>query len=143
MNTCHIEGCERRMKSRGMCNTHYERWRKTGDPYWTTPAHWNLPDPAQRPVFERVMARVRVDETSGCWIFTGAISTSGYGRVGLGARSEGLAQAHRVTYEHLVGPIPEGLDIDHLCRVRACVNPAHLEPVTRRENCRRGARWAS
>jgi hypothetical protein len=141
MKPCRIDDCERPMKSRGMCNTHYERWRAWGDPYWVEPPHLP-PMVIPRPVFERVMARVRVDE-SGCWIFTGALSTSGYGRVGRGARAEGLAQTHRVTYEHLVGPIPEGLDIDHLCRVRACCNPAHLEPVTRRENCLRGARWAS
>ena len=85
------------------------------------------------------MAKVVVDE-SGCWIFTGALS-EGYGTIGRGRRGEGNVRAHRVTYERLVGPVPEGLDLDHLCRNRACCNPAHLEPVTRSENARRGARW--
>lgn len=66
-----------------------------------------------------------------CWVWTGAISSEGYGRCG-------SAYAHRWSYEVFVGPIPEGLQIDHLCRVRKCVNPAHLEPVTQRENLLRG-----
>ena len=67
-----------------------------------------------------------------CWLWTGTISRNGYGRT---LRTT----AHRVAYELFVGPIPPGLDVDHLCRVRACVNPAHLEPVTRAENLWRGA----
>lgn len=51
--------------------------------------------------------------------------------------------AHRLAYEGLVGPIPEGLQIDHLCRVRNCVNPEHLEPVTSRENTMRGDNWSA
>lgn len=70
-----------------------------------------------------------------CWIWTGSTIRSGYGR--LMYRGEQVL-AHRRYYEHHVGPIPEGLTIDHLCRVRACVNPDHLEPVTNAENVRRG-----
>lgn len=65
-----------------------------------------------------------------CWIWTGYTNRDGYGHWN-------KEQAHRVFYEHLIGPIPPGLQIDHLCRVRACVNPNHLEPVTIRENCLR------
>lgn len=72
-----------------------------------------------------------VDKSGDCWIWTAAIDRGGYGRYKHKA-------AHRVSYELLVGPIPQGLDLDHLCRVRACVNPSHLEPVTRRENLLRG-----
>lgn len=67
-----------------------------------------------------------------CWLWQRSKLTAGYGQVGRGI------PAHRVVYEELVGPIPEGLQLDHLCRVRACVNPGHLEPVTRRENLLRG-----
>ncbi len=67
----------------------------------------------------------------GCIIWTGHIDKDGYGKVG-------NVRAHRIAYENVCGPIPVGLTIDHLCRVRACVNPDHLEAVTRRENTIRG-----
>lgn len=70
----------------------------------------------------------------GCWIWTGAID-AGYGRIKIAGRRQG---AHRAAYEALVGPIPTGLVIDHLCRVPRCINPDHLEPVTHRENTLRG-----
>ena len=73
--------------------------------------------------------------TSGCWEWLAGKDPSGYGSVRWEGRTRG---AHRVAYEVLVGPVPDGLELDHLCRNRACINPAHLEPVTRRENVRRG-----
>lgn len=69
----------------------------------------------------------KVEKTDMCWLWTGVKRPAGYGRFG-------GAQAHRVAYELLVGPIPAGLELDHLCRVPGCVNPAHLEPVTKAEN---------
>jgi hypothetical protein len=81
----------------------------------------------------RLRSKIRVTVT--CWEWTGSLR-EGYGRVYLGRNR--LGQAHRVVYEALVGPIPEGMDLDHLCRNPCCVNPAHLEPVTRRENLIRG-----
>lgn len=71
-----------------------------------------------------------------CWIWTGADNGRGYGKAKVSGRS---VYVHRAAYEALVGPIPAGLDLDHLCRNRGCYNPAHLEPVTRAENLRRGA----
>lgn len=86
-----------------------------------------------RPALERFWEKV--DETSGCWLWTAYRGQDGYGRFKVDQRA---VLAHRFAYEALVGPIPEGLDIDHLCRVRQCVNPKHLEAVTRHENLIRG-----
>jgi hypothetical protein len=76
----------------------------------------------------------KVNKTSECWLWTAAVSKTGYGKFGIGYRTRG---AHRVAYELIVGPIPEGLTLDHLCRTPLCVNPAHLEPVPIAENIRR------
>jgi len=82
-----------------------------------------------------MLSRIFRCET-GCHLWTGALAGTGYGSV----RSNGKSRpAHIVAYEQANGPVPMGLELDHTCRVRSCVNPAHLEPVTRRENTRRGA----
>lgn len=77
------------------------------------------PEPSR---IERVWRRID-RQPDGCWLWTGARLSNGYGRLG-------NELAHRLVYEMLVEPIPDGLTIDHLCRVRLCVNPMHLEPVT-------------
>lgn len=80
-------------------------------------------------------------EMGDCWNWTASLNSHGYGQfmAALHGRHKRPHPAHRVVYELLVGPIPEGLELDHLCRNRRCVNPDHLEPVTRSENIRRGA----
>ena len=78
----------------------------------------------------------KVDKTGSCWRWTAAQNGVGYGRFGIGVRFKNL-YAHRLAYLWAKGPIPEGLELDHLCRNRACVNPDHLEAVTRKINIRR------
>lgn len=82
---------------------------------------------------ERLRKKFVIDP-NGCWVWTAGLK-DGYGQYRHNGQSR---NAHRVTYEFLVGPIPEGLVLDHLCRVRRCVNPDHLEPVTNQENNIRG-----
>ena len=85
------------------------------------------------PVCDRFMERV--DQTDSCWLWTASADRYGYGRFFVGNGQ--YVQAHRHSYERFVGPIPPGLQIDHLCRVKHCVNPQHLEPVTHGVNQQR------
>lgn len=87
---------------------------------------------------ERLLSRIVVDldgprlvDDAPCWIWAGKVQLNGYG-------SYRDKPAHVLVYEELTGPVHDGLDVDHLCRNHGCVNPAHLEPVTHEENCRRG-----
>lgn len=84
---------------------------------------------------ERFFAKVSQPET--CWLWTGSLDSHGYGQFGLGRRGR-RCYAHRWAYEYLRGEIPMGLELDHLCREPACVNPWHLEPVTHLVNVQRG-----
>lgn len=115
---CIADGCIKPQKTRELCHNHYIRSRSgRGNLATLDQRYWS-----------------KVDRSGGdnaCWLWT-AFTQKGYGRF------EGVV-AHRVAYELLVGPIPDGLQLDHLCRVRQCVNPAHLEPVTNAENARRAA----
>ncbi len=88
-------------------------------------------------VAPRFWERVEKCSDTGCWLWRGVVHPTGYGYCYVPGRSS-PARVHRLAYEALVGPIPEGLTIDHLCRVRNCINPDHLEPVTGRENTLRG-----
>lgn len=89
---------------------------------------------ARVPFRERLLGRYYVAE-SGCWEWSGPLTMHGYGYL---SRQKKKVMAHRATYEMWCGPIPEGLELDHLCKNRACGRPDHLEPVTHRENVRRG-----
>jgi len=75
------------------------------------------------------------EPNTGCWLWIAGVNPLGYGQFWWSGRT---VTAHRFAYEREVGPIPDGLELDHLCRTRCCVNPAHLEPVTHRENTLRG-----
>lgn len=90
--------------------------------------------PAARPLSDRFWPKVKKTDT--CWLWTASIRRDGYGQI-RGEDGRNLS-AHRVAYASVIGPVPIGLELDHLCRVRRCVNPAHLEPVTHRENDIRG-----
>jgi hypothetical protein len=96
--------------------------------------------PSPRPLGLRLRNRIAVEPASGCWVWLGK-RAKGYGRIKVGSMHDGTrreVQAHRLVYEILIGPIPYGLELDHLCLNRSCVNPDHVEPVTTRENLLRG-----
>jgi Holliday junction resolvase len=106
------------------------RWRKESKSWLLiAPQEWPPDTPA------RHQPDYYVEEGSGCWIWMKARTADGYG---LGCRTGRTWLMHRFYYEQHIGPIPEGLQLDHLCSVRACVNPDHLEPVTQIENHLRG-----
>ena len=84
---------------------------------------------------ERVFEKILFEPNTGCWLWTAYRRPRGYGMVRHNGR---VAQAHRVVYEHFFGPIPIGLEPDHLCRVRRCVSPYHMELVPHIVNIRRG-----
>lgn len=139
---CAVEDCSRPVASRGWCAAHYTRWKRTGS-VGTAPVQ------SKRRVLDLdAIFWDKVEQTDTCWIWTGAL-VHGYGVV---TRRGQMNYAHRVAYELLVGPIPNGSTLDHLCHThsqpvcelgdmcphRACVNPAHLEPVAGKVNTLRG-----
>lgn len=142
-DTCSIEDCEKRVLSRGWCTMHYQRWRTHGDPETTL-----MPTRVNGTTEERFLAKVLPADSQGCRLWDGATYPSGYGCFLYNKSNTG---AHRASYEMYVGPIPEGLEIDHTCHTndlscpggvtckhRRCVTPEHLEPVTGKVNCLRG-----
>lgn len=129
--TCSITNCNRVHIARGWCEIHYRRWKRHGDPTGKS---------TETPLAERLWSGAVADGT-GCWPWQRSRDPSGYGRIQVGGRSTNggrLLGAHRIAYKLVKGPIPEGLQIDHLCRNRRCINPDHLEAVTMRENTLRG-----
>lgn len=88
----------------------------------------------QMTIAKRLMKSVEF-AGNGCWNWTAAKSHFGYGNIFVSGRG---MYAHRVSYQLFKGPIPEGLSLDHLCRNPSCLNPEHLEPVTHKENMKRG-----
>jgi hypothetical protein len=161
--TCSVEGCERPSRCRGWCTMHYQRWLKWGE---TAHRDWGARsqfDRAMEKVDRNGPPVPGHPELGPCWIWTGPVRPDGYIQIeGRRRAGQGGKLLHRLVYEELVGPIPcypEGhreagqpMPLDHLCHTldpdcfagrscphRKCCNPAHLEPVTREENHRRGA----
>lgn len=124
--TCFVGGCGRSVEARGWCHKHYENWRRTGEAV-------RARTPEQR-------FWLCVEKSDDCWRWVGLLDGYGYGR--FFAAGKGL-RAHRFAYEVLVGPIPVGLELDHLCRNPSCVCPDHLEAVDHATNVRRGVAAAA
>ena len=125
MKPSSVEGCHRLLRAKGMCATHWARSHNRGTLELTVMRGFS--------VVERVRAKIKYAPT-GCWLFTGC-HQGGYGYISEDGRMRG---AHIVMYEERHGPVPDGLELDHLCRVTSCCNPDHLEAVTHMENVRRG-----
>ena len=126
-SSCSVPGCDhpRRNNISPYCEMHYTRVKRHGSPHVVLKDH--------RPFADRW--RDHIEMVDGCWIWTSGTSN------GYGITSEGYGNVfavHRRVYCLLVGEIPDGLELDHLCRNRACCNPDHLEPVPHPENVRRG-----
>lgn len=125
---CAISDCDRRYKGHGYCEMHLERWKKNGDPL-------NKGGRKVKTAYARSLEKTSVRGEDDCWPYTGYLSPDGYGRINNNGR--GSTIAHRVAYETMVGPIPEGHTIDHLCRTTSCMNTRHMQCVTNAENVRR------
>ena len=143
MAGCLVKGCDQPSHCRGWCRPHYRRWKRTGDPNFPARKMGVLGTP------EDFWAKVDVRGPKECWPYR-AISKAnrGYGRAGYGGKQY---VAHRLAYILAIGPVADGLVVDHLCHTdacalgtacphRACCNPSHLEPKPTAKNTERGCR---
>ncbi len=124
---CDFPGCGRPHKSRGYCHSHVTQLRR-GEPL-SSLLSWG------RSVKERAFAVRKIDDVTGCWVWDAPLNDKGYGSIQANRK---VTTVHLAFWRETVGPVPDGLELDHLCRNRACFNPAHLEPVTGRVNVLRG-----
>lgn len=138
---CSADYCERKHYAKGWCLMHYTRWKRHGDPYVkaNAPAQ-TVDDPSQQVTIGNWSFRLdlfwaKVNKSGGCWEWTASRSHNGYGEFRVRRNGESaLTRSHRVAYTLAHGPIPDGMQIDHTCHNRACVNPAHLRLATARQN---------
>lgn len=136
--TCSVDGCGGEHYAKSLCCKHYSKMR-----YHTVPGLREVVNARNRHRGQVLATNPnryqkffdRVEFTDSCWLWVGPKLPNGYGRVSWMGK---LTLTHRIAYEMLVGPIPSGLTIDHLCRVRACLRPDHLEPVALYINVMRG-----
>lgn len=125
MTTCSIDGCENGGNlRRGWCDMHYQRWQKHGDPLATL-AYRDDPEAAFLARTEPLVG------DPGCLIWTGTLDRDGYGQIRVNGRN---SRAHRYAWEREHGPIPKGMEVDHICWERSCVNTDHLRLATRAQN---------
>lgn len=129
MTKCRIDKCDRVVYARGLCKAHYARWRYSGKE--PTPGPFRLQNAEPSAHFWKNVDKRGPHE---CWPWLGLKGPDGYGKAWFKKK---WCAPHRFSYALHKGPIPETLEIDHLCRNTSCVNPAHLEAVTRLENIRR------
>lgn len=127
---CTVDGCGKPQTCRGWCDTHYSRWKRTGDVRADKPPKPRTPKSEQDQWLNETAA-TRSPLNPACWEWPFTRDRAGYG-----GHPDG--PAHRISYERFIGPIPDGLVIDHLCRNPGCVNPRHLEPVPIATNVMRG-----
>lgn len=124
--SCIIEGCLRPVlvKKRGLCNAHYRRWRRHGDPEAGGENQYQSPE-------ESFEARTMPVTETACLIWVGSLRDGGYGQI----RYKGTSyRAHRYAWERVNGTIPEGIFLDHICYVRSCVNVDHLRLASNAQN---------
>jgi hypothetical protein len=125
---CSIDGCSRGARKRGWCGTHYQRWFKNGDPGSAVLQRIRNDDE------RRFWSRVADPDERGCRRWLGSTDSSGYGTLGVGGRT---VSAHRYAVILDGRTISDGYEVDHMCRVRPCVEGIHLDVVTGEENRRR------
>jgi len=127
MKKCSVPGCDRKHLAKGLCALHYDRKRDGRS--------FEIKSRYELTAIDRIMEKVIILQ-NGCWIYTGKLTSKGYPHV---RDDKGKMKfAYRIVFEHHKGPVPDGFELDHLCKRRACCNPEHFETLSHRENIIRG-----